>query len=177
MFRHTSAQPPAKRGLYFMSKARAAERAAIAGLPRCASERDAHLLHITLLALVDLAEWPAEFLSDFLEMTKDFQADAFPVQFDRIVENAAVTLSSSKPLRGAVEFQKQLVHFLTARDFSYFGKPPKPHLTIRYGRDGKGSEPITPIGWMVEEVLLIESLGGKSTHVEHGRWQLAPLLI
>jgi RNA 2',3'-cyclic 3'-phosphodiesterase len=29
-----------------------------------------------------------------------------------------------------------------------------------------------PIGWTVDEIILMESVVGKTTHVEHGRWPL-----
>jgi len=29
-----------------------------------------------------------------------------------------------------------------------------------------------PIGWTVDEIILMESIVGKTTHVEHGRWPL-----
>lgn len=29
-----------------------------------------------------------------------------------------------------------------------------------------------PIGWKVDEIILMESIVGKTTHVDHGRWPL-----
>ena len=54
------------------------------------------------------------------------------------------------------------------------GTTPEPHLTINYRGDRLSSQKMVPIGWMVEEIQLVESIVGKATHVEHGRWQLRP---
>jgi 2'-5' RNA ligase len=126
---------------------------------------------------VDLAEWPEEFLPTLLERMDGFHADAFHVYFDHIAEGKIVALRSHKAQRGVNIFRKRLAGFLRARDFQDFAIPGKAHVTLRYDRDGKGYEPIDPVSWRVDEVLLIESLGGKSMHIERGRWQLNPLLI
>lgn len=160
-----------------MSKPPLEERAAVACMPRCSTARNPELLHCTILALVDLVEWPEEWLAEFVALMDGFRAYAFYLRFDRVVENGVVALSSRTRLRGAAEFQQQLVQFLRTSGFLLVGTPPKPHVTINYRRDGKGNEAIPPIGWCVDELLLIESLGGKSTHLPRGRWQLDPLLI
>lgn len=50
----------------------------------------------------------------------------------------------------------------------------KPHATLLYNRQPLG-EPrsITPIHWHVTDFVLIESLVGKSEHIELGRWPLS----
>lgn len=168
---------PAKRGLYLMSKLPLHERSTVASMSRYSTARNPDLLHCTILSLFDLAENAEELLDVFTGLMDDFHAHAFYLRFDRIVENGVVALSSRTRLRGAAELQQQLVKFLRTRGFWRFGTPPRPHVTINYNRDGKGKEAIPPIGWRVEELLLIESLGGKSTHLLRGRWQLEPLLI
>ena len=50
-----------------------------------------------------------------------------------------------------------------------------PHITLAYRPDGLGTEAIIPISWMVEEVLLIESVVGEARHVVHGRWPLVSI--
>ncbi|MDR6833159.1 MULTISPECIES: hypothetical protein [unclassified Sphingopyxis] len=54
---------------------------------------------------------------------------------------------------------------------------PEPHITINYRGDRLGSQTfgalkLPPIGWTVDEIILTESIVGKTTHVEHGRWLL-----
>lgn len=168
---------PAPRSLYVMSKPPPEILSRVAGLPRNSRERGPELLHTTLLALGDLAELPEGTLATVLALMDGFHADAFHVYFDHIAEGRAVALRSSKAQRGVDTFRKRLAHFLRERDFPDFVVPGRAHVTLRYSRDGMGNEPIPPISWRVDEVLLIESLGGKATHIERGRWQLNPLLI
>lgn len=54
------------------------------------------------------------------------------------------------------------------------GTTPEPHVTINYRGDRLGAQKITPVGWTVDAILLIESVVGNATHVEHGRWPLRP---
>jgi 2'-5' RNA ligase len=177
MIQQPNSRPPAKRTLYLMSKPPLQEQAAVACMPRYPTVRNPELLHCTILALADLAERPEESLDAFIKLMSGFRAYAFYLQFDRIVENGVVALSSRKRLQGAAEFQRQLVQFLQARGFLRFRNPPRPHVTLKYGRDEMGTEDIPPIGWKVDELLLIESLVGKSSHVPKACWQLEPLLI
>ena len=168
---------PAKRGLYVMSKPPPPILSQMGGLKRMPAQRGLERVHATVLALGDLAELPEEHLPTVLEAMDGFQADAFHIYFDHIAEGKVVALRSRKVQRGMNTFRKRLVRFLAERDFHEVVVPGKAHVTLRYDRDGKGDEPIQPIDWRVDEVLLIESLGGKSTHIERGRWQLNPLLI
>ena len=174
MFQRTSAVPSYNRALYLMSKPPVQQRGVVAKMPRYPSVRNPGLLHLTILALADGRE---ESLPRFIELMDGFGAYAFHVKFDRIIESRVVALSSRKRLQRAEEFQQQLVQFLQRGGFTSFSSPPKPHVTLRYGRDGMGNEMIPSIGWKVDEVLLIESLVGRATHIERGRWQLEPLLI
>jgi 2'-5' RNA ligase len=53
------------------------------------------------------------------------------------------------------------------------GTTPEPHLTINHRDDRLGARRIEPIGWTVDEILRVESVVGKATHVAQGRWRLA----
>jgi 2'-5' RNA ligase len=144
----------------------------ISKLPRTAKNRPLELAHNTILAFADLADVPPAFLTALIERLDAFEADAFELFFDRIEESKVVALRSSVPLRGPKEFQNQVTAHLTERNFPFFGSPPQAHVTINYRADGRGTEAIEPIRWMVEEVLLIESVYGKATHNVLGRWTL-----
>ena len=52
------------------------------------------------------------------------------------------------------------------------GTTPEPHIAINYRGDRPNAQKIPPIGWTVDEIILTESIVGKTTHVEHGRWPL-----
>lgn len=168
---------PVPRPLYLMAKPPREPLSQIASLPRMSAARAPSLAHVTLLPFADLADQPARFVPDLLARMRGFGAFAFHVCFDRIVEHRAVTLRPGRTPSAARTFQNGLVDYLTAGGFEAFGKPPAVHLTISYVRDGQGNEPIAPIGWRVDEVLLVESIHGKATHKVHGRWQLDPLLV
>lgn len=107
-----------------------------------------------------------------------FAAAPFPLRFDRIENRKAVTLRTREPLAEARAFQKALVnHLLREKAPIMDGTTPEPHITINYRGDRLGSQTLgalklPPIGWTVDEIILTESIVGKTTHVEHGRWPL-----
>ena len=101
------------------------------------------------------------------------EGPAFPLAFDRIENRKTVTLRTRAPLAEARAFQAALVrHLLACRAPIMLGTTPEPHVTINYRGDRLGSQKMPPIGWLVEEIILMESIVGKTTHVEHGRWPL-----
>ena len=86
-----------------------------------------------------------------------------------------MTLRTRTLLAGARAFQASLVrHLLQHRAPLMLGTTPEPHVTINYRGDRLGAQKIATIGWIVEEILLIESVVGKATHILHGRWPLHP---
>ena len=159
-----------KRGLYFMAKPplKVAELAWY--LPRTDKTRGLSQPHVTLLPLFDLAAHPADLLTDLLRLMHSFEAPAFRVVFDQIVEHGYVMLRGSEPILGARRFQERLRRFLEARGFHFFRSPDEAHMTLRYDRDGLGEQPIDPISWIVEEFFMIESVAGQ--HLLHGQWKL-----
>lgn len=170
-------QPQPQRPLYLQVKPAPAAASRIAALPRNDPGRGAELLHMTVFALVDLAEWAEDFIPMFHRTMEGFDAGVFDVQFDRIVERQAVTLRASKRQKGAQALQWLLRAHFEARDFRFFGAAPDPHVTINYKADGQGNEAIRPIGWTVEDIILVESVYGQARHIEHGRWPLRPRLL
>jgi 2'-5' RNA ligase len=148
--------------------------ARFAALPRTDPGRGPELLHVTLLKLFDLHRAPPDWLPAVIAAFDTFEGAAFPLAFDRIEARKAVTLRTRDPLPEARAFQASLVrHLLERRAPLMLGTTPEPHLTINYRDDRQGPRKIEPIGWTVDEILLIESVVGKTTHVEHGRWPLA----
>lgn len=163
----------ARNPLYVMAKLPPAAQAQVAALPRNDPGRGAHLLHVTLLTLFDLHHAPPEWLSQVIAALGSFEAPAFPLAFDRIENRKAVTLRSRAPLPEARAFQASLVrHLLECRAPLMLGTTPEPHVTINYHGDRLGSQKIAPIGWRVDSIALVESVVGKTSHIEHGRWLL-----
>lgn len=163
----------ARNPLYVMAKPPLAVQAQIAALPRNDPGRGADLLHVTLLSLFDVHYAPPEWLPAVMAALDSFIGAAFPLCFDRIENRKAVTLRTRDPLREARVFQAALVrHLLDHRAPMMLGTTPEPHLTINYRGDRLRAAKIPPIGWMVDEIVLIESVVGKATHIPHGRWPL-----
>ena len=163
----------ARNPLYVMAKPPPDVQARITALPRNDPGRGAHLLHVTLLKLFDLHYAPPEWLAQVIAALDSFEAPPFPLAFDRIENRKAVTLRTRAPLPEARAFQASLVrHLLERRAPMMLGTTPEPHVTINYRGDRLGGQKIAPIGWTVDSIALVESVVGKTSHVEHGRWPL-----
>ena len=164
----------ARRPLYVMAKPPADVAARIAALPRNDPGRGPELLHVTLLKLFDLHNAPPAWLPAMQAALDSFAGAPFPLAFDRIENRKAVTLRTKDPLAEARAFQAALLrHLLVEKAPLMLGTAPEPHVTINYHGDRLRAERMPPIGWTVTEILLVESVVGKATHVEHGRWALA----
>jgi 2'-5' RNA ligase len=158
-----------------MAKPPPAVTARIAALPRNDPGRVPELLHVTLMKLFDLYHAPPEWLGQVIAALDSFDGIAFPLRFDRIENRKAVTLRTRDPLPEARAFQAALVrHLLSTRAPMMLGTTPEPHLTINYHGDRLRAQKVEPVGWMVSDIRLVESVVGKATHVEHGRWPLHP---
>ena len=159
--------------LYIMAKPPPDVQAQIVALPRNDPGRGPHLLHVTLISLYDLHYAPPDWLPATIAALDSFFAPSFPLQFERIENRKAVTVRTRDPLTEARAFQKALVNHLLQRKAPFMdGTTPEPHITINYRGDRLRAEKMPPIGWKVDEIILTESIVGKTTHVEHGRWPL-----
>ncbi|QXF13405.1 MULTISPECIES: hypothetical protein [Sphingopyxis] len=84
-------------------------------------------------------------------------------------------LRTRAPQAEAPAFQKALGnHLLREKAPNMDGITPAPHIKITYRGDLRDSQSLNvlklpPIGWTVDEIILTESIVGKTTHVEHGR--------
>ena len=165
----------ARNPLYVMAKPPPEVQAQIAALARNDPARGVDLLHVTLLSLFDVHHAPPEWLPAVVKALDSFEGTAFPLAFDRIENRKAVTLRTRAPLTEARTVQAALVrHLLACRAPLMLGTTPEPHLTINYRGDRLSAQKIAPIGWTVDEILLVESIVGKTTHRIHGCWPLRP---
>lgn len=163
----------ARNPLYVMAKPLPDVQARIMALPRTDPGRGPELLHVTLLSLFDLHYAPPEWLPAVQVALDSFDGAAFPLSFDRIENRKAVTLRTRDPLSEARAFQAALVrHLLEHKAPMMLGTTPEPHVTINYRGDRLRAAKMPPIGWTVAEILLVESVVGKTTHVPHGSWML-----
>lgn len=157
------------RPLYVMIKPLPAMRETLVGL--CAAlgieiRYSPDRWHCTLLLLGESS--PAK-IETILRAMRSFAAEPFSVAFDRIDGN---TLQPRKGLRGPGAFQRALVRHLVVSGIALpeykFGL----HLNLAYGKGSDRRIDIESIAWMVDEILLIESVNGQGRHIEQGRWQL-----
>lgn len=163
----------ARNPLYIQAKPPQHVQAQIVALPRNDPARGPELLHATLMSLFDLHAAPPDWLPRVIAALDSFAAAPFPLAFDRIENRKAVTLRTRAPLAEARAFQAALVrHLLVHKAPLLLGTTPEPHVTINYRGDRLRAQKIAPIGWTVTEILLVESVVGKATHIEHGRWPL-----
>jgi len=160
--------------LYIFAKPPPEPLASIVALDRRDPARAPELLHNTLLPLGDLALAPAGHLPALIEAVTTFDGLAFPLAYDRIVEGERVTKLAGNRTAGAPvrTFQHRFAAHLARRGIAA-ARRPAPHVTLAYRRDGRGDALLPrPIGWRVEEILLVESIVGEGRHVVHARGRL-----
>ena len=130
-------------------------------------------LHVSLFFLGELPE-PAIRIAD--EVAADVGTLPFQVLFDRSVTfrgkpgNQPFVLTGDDGVDRLKSFRRTLglamaskgLRFLTKKDFT-------PHVTLMYAEHDVEEHPIEPIGWTVNEFVLIHSMHG---HVHLGRWRL-----
>jgi 2'-5' RNA ligase len=130
-------------------------------------------LHVSLFFLGELLE-PAVRIAR--EVAAEVRTSPFDVFFDRSVtfrgnpRNQPFVLTGNDGLDRLKSFRRTLglavasngLRFLAKRDFT-------PHVTLMYAERDVEEHPIEPIGWTVNEFVLIHSMHG---HVHLGRWPL-----
>jgi 2'-5' RNA ligase len=130
-------------------------------------------LHVSLFFLGELPE-PAVRIA--CEVAADVRALPFQVLFDRSVSfrgkpgNQPFVLTGDDGVDRLKSFRRTLglamaskgLRFLTKKDFT-------PHITLMYAERDIEEHPTEPIGWTVNQFVLIHSMHG---HVHLGRWPL-----
>jgi 2'-5' RNA ligase len=130
-------------------------------------------LHVSIFFLGELPE-PAVRIA--CEAAAEIRTSPFDVLFDRSVTfrgkpgNQPFVLTGDDGLERLKSFRRTLglamasngLRFLAKKDFT-------PHITLMYAEHDVEEHPIEPIGWTVNEFVLIHSMHG---HVHLGRWPL-----
>ncbi len=131
-------------------------------------------LHITLFILDDLLDLPPALVGALLGIGQAVALAPFAVTLDRLVgSQRSVALRPSGRDAGLAALHGQLAALARAacidpRDGWRFS----PHLTLGY-RDGvPSSERVAPVGWVADELVLIDSHVGATRHETLGRWPL-----
>ena len=100
--------------------------------------------------------------------------EPFDIIFNRIDENGgSVVLLPDEGGASLANLRKQLVSGMRQsgirhrKDYSY-----SPHMTVAYRNGSSSTQPIDPVGWTVDELVLIDSHVGRGHHEVLGRWKL-----
>ncbi len=68
--------------------------------------------------------------------------------------------------------QVLLKELLKCRCLGKGGQDFNPHITLLYDRQGIEEESVSPVSWLVDEIVLIHSEVGDTKYHELGRWKL-----
>ena len=140
------------------------------------------VLHMTIQMVAE-AEIVDAALAGFLSRPmRDFRFPAFDITLDRIA-NFGSRSARRRPLVFTARGQEATPNALARairRRFAATSWPLRaagvtPHVTAAYGRPLPDSlRLVPPIHWRVDELVLIDSLQGLTTHLALGRWTLDP---
>ncbi len=149
-------------------------RHALTGKP-LAPER----FHVTLFHLGDYVGLPEALARSAVEAAATVNAGAFEVRFDFAESFAAKSASLPLVLRAStgedplMDFQARLGNALRKAGLGrHVGTHFTPHVTLLYDAKSVAREPVEPVGWTVNEFVLVHSLLGRRRHVHFGRWPL-----
>jgi 2'-5' RNA ligase len=159
--------------VYLMIKPPAFEAAHMDGLRRLHGlpcRYEPARFHNTLLPLGDMRAISRSTLERILSAAASMRAEPFPVAFNRIRDNALV----GSRMRSLHTFQNALVQRLRAFGLILPDYAFRPHVSLAYTERQRRNIRVEPIGWRVEEFLLVNSVHGQG-HQLLGRWPLVDL--
>ncbi len=132
------------------------------------------LLHITLHHLGDHGETPAALLDKARQAGDGLRAAPFEVRLDLAGGfHQPFVLQGREGVEALKVFQKTLGEAMAWAGLGrWVEKTFTPHLTLFYGERGPETFPIEPVTWTVQELVLVHSLIGQSTHRPLARWPL-----
>lgn len=141
------------------------ERRTILGL---SDSYDSSRFHSTMLPLGDAAHFTDAQLEMLATAVTSLEISPFEVRFDRLHNNALIGTG----MKAYRRWQKALVDLLTSLGLPLMPYPFRPHISLAYGEPVNRTIPVDPVGWLVEQLLLVRSIHGKGQHVVMARWPL-----
>jgi 2'-5' RNA ligase len=130
-------------------------------------------LHVSLFFLGELLEPVAPMVC---EAAAEVRAPPFEVLFDRSVTfrgkpgNQPFVLTGDDGLDRLKSFRRTIGVAMSSKGLRYLAKKEfTPHITLLYAERNVEEHPIEPIGWTVNEFVLIHSMRG---HGHLARWPL-----
>lgn len=135
--------------------------------------------HVTLFHLGDYVGLPEATVRAAAEAAGTVTARPFEAVFDRVGSftgkpgKLPLVLRGGAGVEALMEFQQNLG---TALKRAGLGRHVDarfvPHVTLLYDAKVVAEEPVEPIGWTVNEFVLIHSLLGQTRHLPLARWPL-----
>jgi 2'-5' RNA ligase len=137
-------------------------------------------LHVTLFRIGDFRWLPGDIIAaaERACLAVAARSRPFPVQVDQAVcggkKSRVPFVLKSQKRNSALDLLRQRVFIQLDQEGIEGDKRERfePHVTVGYMDKGFRMEPIEPIAWMVEEIVLIHSLVGQTQYIELGRWKL-----
>jgi len=136
--------------------------------------------HLILHHIGKFPEVRADLVSRAISAASKIQARPFEITLDQFMSfdsrtgrfPCVLTTSAEAPeLKNFWQLLKN--NLLAVRLGQNLSNSFKPHTTLLYNRQPIAeTQSITPIRWRATDFVLIESLVGKSEHIELGRWPL-----
>lgn len=142
----------------------------------------AERLHVTLQFLGDHAGVPRRLVDAASQAAASLSVPAFGIALDHVLsfqggQRKPLVLCGGAGVTALVEFHSELGEALAAAavpcpaSASY-----TPHVTLLYDERAIARQPVEPVRWVAGELVLVNSLVGRSRHVVLGRWPLRPRL-
>jgi 2'-5' RNA ligase len=140
---------------------------------RLAGKRvEAARLHVTLFHLGDYTELPPGLIAQATDALSQLAADPFTIHFDQVgsfsnrQSSGAFVLAGGDGNQALHALHKQLAAHLRAGGLALHTRDSfTPHMTLAYDKAAVPFAQIDPVGWPVEEVVLIRSMLGKTRHI------------
>lgn len=140
--------------------------------------------HVTLFHLGDHLELRADIVSAAQAAAESLVAAPFDVAFDRVASfrgrarNLPFVLRADEGaecIAALVAYQKTLGDALKKNGLAKWVRTQfTPHVTLMYDDQAVAEQLVEPIGWTVNELVLVHSLLGEKKHVPLARWPLSP---
>lgn len=135
--------------------------------------------HVTLHWLQDHASLSPELVAAAMAARGGVNMAPFDVVIDRaqslgnVTHGGPLVLTGGAGLAALRRFQRALAATMTDAGIGrYIRARFKPHVTLLYDHKYVAPQPVEPVRWTVSELVLVDSLVGKSKHIVLGRWPL-----
>lgn len=135
-------------------------------------------LHITLCHLGDYAGLPNDLVQKALAAGADLSGGGVDVSFDTVgsfagrARNRPVVLRGAEGVAGVIALQERLHVAMRGAGLAKWAKPYTPHVTLLYDNTEIPEQAIEPIGWRLNQIILVHSELGKTRHNVLGAWAL-----